>query len=88
MQTRSNQSHYLVGVLRSGGSFGYFFGGEFVFEKVLAVIFTVACLQLSLVLKANIKHLEKREATVDREKDLPRLVTEFGFINNANKVTP
>ena len=71
-----------------GGSLGYFFGSEFVFEKVLAVIFTVVYLWTSLVLKGNIKQLEKREATVDREKDLPRLVSEFGFINNANKVTP
>jgi hypothetical protein len=47
-----------------GGGIGYFFGGQFVFGKVLAVVFTVVCLWLSLVLKANIKQKEERERTV------------------------
>jgi hypothetical protein len=46
-----------------GGAIGYFFGGNLVLGKILAVAFTVGCLWLSLLLKANIKQLEMHERT-------------------------
>lgn len=44
-----------------GGALGFYFGGHNIFGKVLAFVFTIGCLWLSLLLKANIKMQEAHE---------------------------